>query len=778
VVVLTTPKVISAQTPSQTATFPFDWKAAEAQNYWGYTRDEVEKLFAQPVREPEDRSGLDASRVSPPPKSGVHPRVLLHPEDLPDLRRRLKETIPGRMAMDSLRAALAKGIQRHEAVWSVLCQGRTPPDAKIGDLAHLVTHEMLRCLIDEDAEGGRKAAAVVTEVAKALQTELREHKAKLAAKKPGSERDFQSLSYTLRWGMIGLAYDFGYQWMDDSQRGIVRAFLAESSQDMTQIGCDAPPALPANTSNWIGFHLRQVHQTLAIEGEPGFDPATAARLRGALERLYTVNVTERGELYEGMGKNWLMPENALPYQRRGVPLLTLAKVRNQVRDYYLHSLSPWSKGWTFYDSNGGSNCTPHLTDVLLMKHLYPQDPKVDYIYRCTVGEDYKAFKVVIRGDHPMNVFSAIPHVLFASEYLPGRTLEQAREAATAGVHPVYFNNDTGNLIAHSSWNPDALQMMVLTRSLPGGHRFPDRGHLELKALGRSWSVYRNTWQKDPDNYRPIHRSLMTVDGRGPSNLSGRCVDMQDDGKLTSITVDTTLAYNWRAGGTERTEVSLNAFRLKPSPLPWMALPLSDLPNWQTGKKGQEFWTRLTPSVRYSRRTAALIKGNRPWVLVADDMRHEDDETRLFRWHLALDKDLSVGDLIEDKSGKGFRRDLIVAEDAPGAPPRRMLVRVLSANGMIPPKENPPSETKGRSLEIYARAVDPAFRLLIFPYRDGDSLPETRWIDAQTLSVRWPDGEQTVRFVPDGEGGTRFVLESGPGSQAANSFSSRKSPTYE
>lgn len=746
----------SAPSAPTQAVFPFDWKVAEAKNYWGYTREEVEKYFSHPITEKEDRSGLDVTRVSPPPQPGIHPRVLLQPEDLPDLRRRLKETIPGRMAMDSMRAALQSGIKKNEPVWSSLCEGKTPPGADIGNLAHLLAHETLRCLIDDDKAGGRRAAAATVEVAKALQAELRKRRAE--AKKPEDAHDFQVLSYTVRWGMIGLAYDFAYGWMDGPQRDIVRAFLAESSRDMTQIGCDVPPALPANTSNWIGFHLRQAYQTLAIEGEPGFDAGTSARLRGALERYYTINVTERGELYEGMGKNWLMPENALPYQRRGVPLLTLAKVRNEVRDYFLHSVSPWGKGWTFYDSNGGSACTPQLTDVLVMKHLYPQDPKVDYVYRCSVGEDYKAFKVTIRGDHPMNVLSAIPFVLFAHEYLPNRTLEQARAAATAGVEPVYFNNDTGNLIAHSSWDPEALQLMVFSRSLPGGHRFPDRGHIELKALGRSWSVYRNTWQKEPDNYRPIHRSLMTVDGRGPSDLAGRCAGMRNDSRQTSLTVDTTLAYNFKVGGKDRTEVNLNYFRLKPSPLPWMSLPLTDLPNWQTGIKGSEYWKKLEPQVRYSRRTAGLIKGNHPFVLVTDHLRQEDDAQHLFRWHLALDKGLTPSPLLEEQGPKGFRRDFIVSEDTPGPVPRHLLVRVLSVNGLVNSKEAPPSETKGPSLEVYARAQDPGYRVLIYPYREGEALPVTKWQDENTLLVQWPGGEQTIVFSSDGAGGTTFEVK--------------------
>lgn len=211
--VTTTPCVVQAEDAPTQAIFPFDWKVAESKNYWGYSREEVEKYFSHPVTEPEDRTGLDLARVSPPPKPGVHPRLLLQPEDLPDLRRRLKETVPGRLAMDSLRAALAGGIKKNQPLWEELSQGRTPPGAeKVGDLAHLVTHELLRCLIDDDAEGGRRAATVATEVAKAIQTDLRQHREQLATKNPESTRDFQALAYTLRWGMIGLSYDFGYAW--------------------------------------------------------------------------------------------------------------------------------------------------------------------------------------------------------------------------------------------------------------------------------------------------------------------------------------------------------------------------------------------------------------------------------------------------------------------------------------------------------------------------------------------------------------------------------------
>ena len=49
---------------------------------------------AIPVR--EDASGLATARLSKVPAPGIHPRILLSPEDLPDLRRRLTETQTGK----------------------------------------------------------------------------------------------------------------------------------------------------------------------------------------------------------------------------------------------------------------------------------------------------------------------------------------------------------------------------------------------------------------------------------------------------------------------------------------------------------------------------------------------------------------------------------------------------------------------------------------------------------------------------------------------------------
>ena len=63
---------------------------------FGYTGANASLLsqFTGDLQLPYDFTGLDWSRLKPPPPPYVHPRVFLNPEDLPDLRNRLMNTSP------------------------------------------------------------------------------------------------------------------------------------------------------------------------------------------------------------------------------------------------------------------------------------------------------------------------------------------------------------------------------------------------------------------------------------------------------------------------------------------------------------------------------------------------------------------------------------------------------------------------------------------------------------------------------------------------------------
>lgn len=72
---------------------PFDWTCPRPEGepekgiYFGV--EERARLFPKPTYTP-DFSHVDKARVHPAPPPGVHPRVYITPEDLPDIRQRIK----------------------------------------------------------------------------------------------------------------------------------------------------------------------------------------------------------------------------------------------------------------------------------------------------------------------------------------------------------------------------------------------------------------------------------------------------------------------------------------------------------------------------------------------------------------------------------------------------------------------------------------------------------------------------------------------------------------
>jgi hypothetical protein len=64
---------------------------------------------------------------------------------------------------------------------------------------------------------------------------------------------------------------------------------------------------------------------------------------------------------------------------------------------------------------------------------------------------------------------------------------------------------------------------------------------------------------------------------------------------------------------------------------------------------------------------------------------------------------------------------------------------------------------GRRLVLPSRSVEPRYRVLMFPFRAGETLPETKWEDEETLSVTSRTGTSRIRFKPEQDGSTRIEI---------------------
>ncbi len=248
-----------------------------------------------------------------------------------------------------------------------------------------------------------------------------------------------------------------------------------------------------------------------------------------------------------------------------------------------------------------------------MKHVFPKDPQIDFVYRNTVGENYETLGARVAFGHPFHVGDGLMRAIFAEEFEP-KTWEQARQDATAGRPLTFFSESTGNLITRSAWDTDATQLHFMIRSVGGGHQYADRTHFSLHALGRYWAIYKPLRQLE-EHYQPKHRSVILIDGQGPGMANARAVGLSDKEGATFAAADAKMAYEWNTGGNnrfpkggQRVTFTANDFRLHKSSLPWMDLPWSDLPYWQTSYKGAEMWLPIN-TVAKAFRTVGLARAN-------------------------------------------------------------------------------------------------------------------------------------------------------------------------
>jgi hypothetical protein len=761
------------------------------QNF-GYTEEEIRDYFNYPQKFEYNTTGMNLALIKPPPAPGVHPRVLFFPGDVPALRMKLSDTKPGKLQMDAIRKALQGLITGPNAKYAKLYEdaanGIETPGMIAVEPACAIEYEAFRCLIDNDAAGARKdAAALATlatqesaaldeDFAKEDQTDPRKSTANVNLA-PGEKpfRDYQRTKTITQAGMLGLAYDFVYNWMTEAQRATVRATIAKASANMTAIGDEGLPAFPATTSNWIPMHMRLILLTLSIEGEPGYDPTTIQRCAAGYRNYLSAGFFPAGEMYESMGKNFICTENLVPISNRGDNLLALKQLRAQVDNYYLAAMDPWGGHFTFYDSLGGRGNTTPMFDVMVLKHYFPNDPALDFVYRNTVGEHYEAFGGNVHFGHPFHLNDGIIQAIFGDPFDETKTWDQSQAAATAGKPLTYFSVDTGNMITRSEWSRDALQLHFLTRCVAGGHQYCDRTHFSLHALGRYWGIYKPLRQVD-EHYLPKNRSVILIDGKGPGMATSRCADMQDNPEATFIAADAKTAYNYTTGGNNRfpkggkpAPYTANDFRLLKSDKPWMSLPWSELPNWQTSMKGSELWLPIN-TVQRAFRTAGIVRGRHPYALIVDDFQ-QDGAPHDYQWGMILEDDLVRDSTVTGINGPAFRNDAILT--APGDKEQRyLMVRVLNADGLIDPKTpasiekyelpNPPQkDIPIQRLEIASHSVAPNFKVLLFPYRKGEELPVTSWsADHQTVTVAWNDQADQINFKPGADGRTRLAITRG------------------
>ena len=793
--------------------------------------------------------GFASSRLVAVPPPGVHPRILISPAELPDLRRRVAETEMGRQLLLNLRARVTEAIKTPGAwgtrFYEALAGGDMPAaklllaekNGKPPGIGHYqpfieaFAMEALDALIANDVARGQKVGTALANYAALAEPAVDQTLAqplgddvwrvKVNGPVTGDWSSDQGIRDLVGYQILGYTYDFAFNFMTDPQRAQVRRVIAKVTHGELWLGARLPHHF--RNWNWVAVGLSQPLLALAIEGEEGYDPRVFRMGVDIARDYFSYGISERGFSTEAVGYTQFGLVWANPFvvaaARRGENLLTQNHLRGMI-DWYLHTMEPSAmapgqltgtadveqlqrslpQSWTSHGDGGDEG--PAIWTMAMWKYFYPDDPKIDLLWR-----------VVVNGGRGQP-FSGNFHLLEALLWANDAPITLDPTAAPKLHLPLaLFDSQRSSLIAHSGWNPEAavLQFECRTDSVGSSHEHADRGAFTFSALGRLWAK---------DNFRSVetrHHNGVLIDGLGQGFWPGpgQWLGYQDAGWALVAACDAKSAYDWWWPKQIRTEPAGTFARFKFSR--WESY-LSDARQFQRELAGQvpekdqrpavvahwqgfqahdprmwdeDSWPVRLPHnpVQRAFRTVAFVRSPHPWLVVVDDIQ-KDAQERLYEWLMQTGPDTALA--------RAAGNDLILCDatvplDDTGLPkPRRgdreLLVRVLDCGTPARPHdyqsrpsfrletferrdtlvpEAPATVLAGarsfgldRRLVIGSRSVAPQFKILLWPLREGDPLPDTQWSDGPTkVTVTAAGQTNCIDLHITSSGRTQITVES-------------------
>ncbi len=763
------------------------------------------------------------------PAPGIHPRIYFGPDDLPEIRNNLKTTLCGQAAWknilswtemmkgnyddkaDYAQPDIQKGsfgglhgrvplyrlgiprsngmVYNHHALaaqyYNTLADGTATSFPEY--YWHVFSLEAFRCLIENDDKSARKLAKAVITAMKIDQLKRDSIRTAKKITKPNEEPV----------GRIQLAftYDFIFNWLTPEQKTAMHDELAENSWSHDNYGTFN--TAEASRSNWATFSY-WLFEVLAIEGEPGFNDLKVKGMYRGWCNLMTYGWFQSGATFEGEAKNQLGMDGIITFAKRaslygfddisGHPYL-----QAYAKKFLPHSIIPTRDAFVKYDLLGGSRSKGGgftVCDLLGLKYMFPNDKTIDWVYHVSMKDDYS--NVPDRADGYYN--GLLFYAIFAQDFDPTNN-----QPEKLGLGNTFFCGERALMMTRSSWeSKDALMLNLHTRQANGGHPSADRNAIMLAGAGRVWSPVQGGYAFD--NFK---QSMVVIDKHAQDeHTPATLVEFKDEPLATFATGNAKYAWDWnnkeqerkkgyytvadvRAGKVEmpangQWELepnTVNDFSYLKLPYPYLNQPRSETPHWILPKGAvRPFLRQPNYTVKKAFRTAGIIRSEKPFALVVDDIA-KDDQAHHYDWILTLEHDIQIVSVNKTNDGEmdilltgddpnqleGFGKDSLPAKYS-GKPAKNqpmLLVRVLQVNDPSAfkavnieewrPLGAKPKESPVRKLVIPADAISPDFKVMLYPYRNGEELPKTSW-RRDVLSVKWENGKkQTITFKPDANG---------------------------
>jgi hypothetical protein len=684
------------------------------------------------------------ARFGSVPAPGVHPRVLIGPKELASLRQLMQTTEVGKYTATRLESFLAvihtpgkdlaatyEGLMKGDR--NALTYAKTPWWQ--GKVSLALLYESYDAMLREDRERGQQVGAALATLASIW-----------------SSKDVDVFN-------LAIAYDFDYAYMSEEQRRIVRQTIATMTAGKQVYGADVPADW--RNYNWMPGGTTLMLSALAIEGEQGYDASIYPATRQVMRDFLHYGITQAGGPLEEMHYfHFGMTYGALAlvaFARHGDNLFSEPHYR-ALPNWLVASMEPYGDAFSTHqdtpNDQGGAGA-----NYTILKWIWPNDPVVGMVWRNWVGTNATGlnyygnwpslllFPSDPAGWRPFTGPSPLKPWGLNEPAIPANYPDAVQGIETLKLPLTYWDPERGLLITRNKWGSEGMVLHVdmnTVANVAPGHAHANSGIFTLSALRRKWAIDRGFHISETKD-----SSLILIDGRGQGffPVGGETVERREEPNLTVIAGDESEPYHWMKESQIRTgNAALSGFRWQPEKRAetirrWDEVSGANNPQpWNDKVHGNQYpYVATYNPVEKAFRTAALRRnGSHDYVLIVDDIK-KDAGSHQYDWLMQTPDDLMI------KSNNG---GAVVLGSSDPKDNRRLLVQMIGANGggswvfeayevkRSPETLDTSSFGTGHRLRYTVRAVEPGFRVLLYPYREGEALPQ---ISANgPLEVRWPD----------------------------------------
>jgi hypothetical protein len=571
----------SATEPAKIADVPVEYRGhftPEAENVLsGFLAKPTAPLPKNSFKLVSDKEGFNSARLSKVPLPGIHPRILMSPEDIQEIKAKLalgdKADTIFRKAVEEIKLQASGKSGMHDPIYT----------------------KGLLALITDDQTLGREAATLLVERAKYLEPIIdilnthpdtrgfRENwwyysrtnvknvggtPYKEAYDKGGeqlirelAEKSIEFSTDNLDAGLL-YVYDYTYPFMSEDEIVMVRRVISKLTKNRYTSGMELPGHMFINNQMSMGQDFLLL--ALSIEGEEGYEPRILEQYTPRLYDNLSYNISADGTLYERL-KGFIPHLAVLAAGRRYPDLLRHNHLRSMLyacaynarKLYYTgKDGKPVARSWHCGYGSGPIHDNI-LSSLWVMKPFYPDDPMLDFLYKTRLldngllpGPD-KVFRGTWsfsnRREMDLMLWAATDGLRDKDDKMIDYDKMDVLPESIRSVFPLDFKDlQRGVAVSRSAWEQDAAVVHFESRSenFADGVETPECGDFQLFSHGVSWSPWQGP---DKDCY---FRNMVLIDGLSGTYppVQGRLMDVIDKPEAATFISDATDQYNWGAAG--------------------------------------------------------------------------------------------------------------------------------------------------------------------------------------------------------------------------------------